>query len=117
MKLTNLIIAVVLCSFLSLASLAFAKDSGHRWPKVSGELISVDIQASTFQIKDVNGLLLTFRVTPATDMEFEDRSLFSWDDDASISELSAGQWLKVKYYGVGETKVAEDVDIYPVPKR
>ncbi|WP_421903642.1 hypothetical protein [Maridesulfovibrio sp.] len=116
---THVVLALLFCliGFASFANAKDRKDDDHKWPKVSGEVATVNIQARTFQIQDPNGLTMTFKVTPETEMEVEGKGLLFWDSEAQLADLRKGQWLKVKYYGSGETKVAKDVNIYPVPER
>lgn len=116
---THVVLTLLFCliGFASFAHAGKDKDHDRKWPKVAGEITVVDSQAKTFQIQDPNGLIMTFKVTPETEMEVEGKGLRFWDSEAQLSDLKKGQWLKVKYYGSGATKIAKDVKIYPVPER
>lgn len=117
MKLSTTIaaLAAILCLTLGFSSLALAEDGNKR--KTIGEIVQIEEAQQTFEINDQNGKGMVFKVTPDTDMEFEDNDLFSWSDDAELTDLKPGQWVKIKYYGTGEIKAAKKVKIYKTKER
>lgn len=117
MKISSAIasLAATLCLTLGVSSLVLADDEYKL--KTIGEIVQIEEARQTFEIKDQNGKGMVFKVTPDTNMEFEDNDMFSWSDDAELTDLKAGQWVKIKYYGTGEIKAAEKVKIYKTKER
>lgn len=121
MKLKNIVLTLVamLCLATGFSTVAAAKgkDKHDDWPRTMGEIVQVTPAESTLQIKDPNGQVMTFKVTPRTDIEIEGKGMLSWDQDGVFDDLTPGQWVKVKYFGTAETKVAKDIKIYEVKSR
>ena len=115
--LKSFVVASVICCMAFIATQAMAKDDDHKWPKISGEIIKVDVPQSSFQIKATNEMLMTFKTTPETEIEIKGKGIIFWDKEQDLSEMKPGQWLKIKYYGNGETKIAKDVTIYQEPRK
>lgn len=93
-------------------SSAHAKNGQSKWPVAMGEVTTVAADQNVFEIKDVDGGTIRFKVTPATEFEVErERPVkFSWS--GSFSDLKPGGWVKVKYFGSTDTKIAREVDIF-----
>ena len=119
MKIKNalLIVMAIFCISFGAATIASADKDNDRKLRTIGEIVKVDTAQQVIEVKDQNGKLMAFKITPDTDMEFEDNGMLSWDDDATMSDLKATQWVKVKYWGTGEIKVAKDINIYKVKSR
>ena len=115
MKKFILTLAVTLCLALGISSIATAGDDGKL--RTIGEIVTVDSAQQVLTIKDQNGKDMAFKITPETDLEFEDNGMLSWDDDATMKDLKTGQWVKVKYHGTGDIKAAKDIKIYKVKER
>lgn len=116
MKTTNISLVIALSLLLGFTSVALAgKDK--EWPKTVGEIVHVDPVDSIFRINDPNGQAMTFKATPKTDIEIEGKGLLAWDKDAALDDLAPGQWVKVKYFGTAEIKIAKEIKMYEVKGR
>ena len=95
----------------------YAKNGQSKWPIATGEVIAVAPEQNTFEVRDVDGQTVRFKVTRATEFEVErGRPVkFSWA--GSFSDVKTGSWIRVKYFGSTETKVAHDIDIFNGPTR
>ena len=99
-------------ALLSGADVALAKKGQSKWPVAMGEIVSVDAAKQLVQMKDCDGASVTFKVTPQIEMETERERPVKFVWPADFSDLKAGQWVRVKYYGSGEPKIARDIDIH-----
>ena len=91
---------------------AHAKNGQSKWPIARGEVTTVAADQNVFEVKDADGGTIRFKVTPATEFEVErERPVkFSWS--GSFADLKPGSWVRVKYFGSTETKIAREVDIF-----
>lgn len=89
-----------------------AKNGQSKWPVAMGEVTAVAPDQNTFEIKDGEGQTLRFKVTPATEFEVERERPVKSSWSGSFSDVQSGSWIRVKYFGSTETKVAHDVDIF-----
>ena len=111
---TARIAIATLAGFILLAgsNLALAKKGQSKWPIAMGEITKVDGAKQLVEIKDSDGQTVTFRVTPQTDMETERERPVKFIWPADFSDLKEGQWVRIKYYGSGNPKIARDIDIF-----
>ena len=91
---------------------SYAKNGQSKWPVAMGEVTAVAPDQSTFEIKDGDGQTLRFKVTPATEFEVERERPEKSSWGGSFSDVQTGSWIRVRYFGSTETKVAHDVGVF-----
>ncbi|TCW75484.1 hypothetical protein C5O80_37465 [Burkholderia sp. SRS-46] len=113
-KLRSALVAGLACTVIAALPLgtAYAKKGQSKWPVTMGEVTEVTASSNTFAIKDADGHITRFKTTPDTEFETErERPVkFSWT--GSFADIQPGRWVRVKYFGSTETKVARDVDVF-----
>ncbi len=97
---------------LSSANLALAKKGQSKWPVAMGEITKVDGVKQVVEIKDSDGQPMAFKSTPQTEIETERERPVKFVWPADFSDLKEGQWVRIKYYGSGNPKIARDIDIF-----
>ena len=111
---TARIAIATLAGFILLAgsNLALAKKGQSKWPVAMGEITKIDSAKQIVEIKNADGEAMRFRITPQTEMykERERPIKFVWPAD--FSDFKEGQWVRIKYYGNADPKIAHDVDIF-----
>lgn len=107
---TALALACVLV--LGGASVALARKGQSKWPIAMGEVTKVDGATKVVEVKDGDGKTTAFKVTPQTEIEQERERPVKFMWSAEFADLKEGQWVRVKYYGSGDPKIAKDIDIY-----
>lgn len=91
---------------------ALAKKGQSKWPIAMGEVTKVAGATQIVEIKDANGTTLAFKVIPQTEIEQERERPVKFIWSVEFADLKVGQWVRVKYYGNGDPKIARDIDIY-----
>ena len=91
---------------------ALAKKGQSKWPVAMGEVVKVDSAKQLVEIKDSEGQSMAFKVTPQTEIETERERPVKFVWPADFSDLKEGQWVRIKYYGSGNPKIAHDIDIF-----
>lgn len=87
---------------------AYAKKGQSKWPIAMGEVTTVAADQNAFEIKDADGQAVRFKVTPTTEFEVERERPVKWSWSGSFTDLKPGSWVRVKYFGSTETKVAHE---------
>ena len=85
------IAAILALGFGFTVGSVLAKDDHDTKPKVSGEISNVNAAAQTFQIKDQNEQMMTFKANPATEFELKKSSKLSWDKDGTSIRCASGR--------------------------
>lgn len=104
------VIALMLVSFS-----VFADDKNKDEIKLEGEVVAINAAAQTFDVKDANNMVNTFKVTTATDFDTKcDTCMIMKENIMPIhfDALKTGDWVAVKFKGNTVEKIADDVKIY-----
>lgn len=83
--------------------------------KIQGEIVSVNATGQTFDIKDANNIVNSFKVTPATQFETKCDTCLIFKENIlpiKFDALKMADWVEVKYKGDSVEKIADDVKIY-----
>lgn len=113
MRLAPQLMTVVVFLFLSVGAVLTVSASGEwEWPKVTGQVVSVDLESAVFAVKSNSGQYMTFHIASDSRIMLRSNSLFSKKRKVQMDFLKTGQTVSVKYYGAGEEKVARHIKVF-----
>lgn len=106
---------ITIVAFVSIsvgAVLTVFAGGAEEWPKVTGQVVSVDLERSVFAVKNSSGQYMTFHIASESKIMLRSNSLFSKKRKVQMNFLKTGQTVSVKYYGAGEEKVARHIKVF-----